>query len=741
MIPSRLYVRDYMCYDDAYVDFNEFSAALIVGKAENNNEISNGVGKTTIFRSIEYALFNYADVNLENVIRDDSDKCSVTFDFIVAGQEYRVTRTRTRKGTSDLTLYSRTANVGSDIEALHTIKGNRYIPIEDKEQKYWKDISGRRAADTEKELAKLIKINLKTFRIFVHFMQHDFGGLTTATPEKRKLILKDALSLVIYSKLEKIAKEKASALTKEADRFKILIESLGDPDQAITMLSRRLLETDEEITNRADNVATWEAALAQLNKKVSKLVHEHANLESKFSNLLTKEQTLNAEKTRTETSIKEYTTKKFNIIQAAKETVAELKELEETQFKIIELDFHKIDILSEQIMSNKEKIAQLSLTIQNDMARSEKLKKPIPPYGECEECRQPITAEHRTICQKKLRVEYDEKVDNIRNCKKQITDLSAENNVYQQDINRLTLSKQHLESINNKIATRKKEVADKHALHDEYKALLDKFTQELENKIKELDDVAKELQKSSILEAKTIEKQIREEKEIVRYTETQLGLANKEFVHFSSGKAVIQHELNQKTEEKRKKLEHTKTLVELEAKLKMYPTVIQAFSSTGIPNLIIQNVLDDLQIEANNLLSQLKPGLQLSFVIEKTVEKTGDQADTLDIHYTVNGKKRYYENISGAMQLAVNFSLKLGLSFLLQKLSGVDVKFLLLDEIDQSLDKASVDFFADIVKFFQKDYTILVITHNDRLKDKFSHAILVEQDINMVSRARVVSSW
>ena len=57
------------------------------------------------------------------------------------------------------------------------------------------------------------------------------------------------------------------------------------------------------------------------------------------------------------------------------------------------------------------------------------------------------------------------------------------------------------------------------------------------------------------------------------------------------------------------------------------------------------------------------------------------------------------------------------------------------------MDKASVDAFADIVKFFQKDFTILVITHNDRLKDKFSHAIVVEQDINMVSRARVMSEW
>lgn len=741
MIPSRLYVQDFMCYDDAYINFNDFSAALIVGKAENNNEISNGVGKTTLFRSMEYALFNYADVNLENIIRDDEDKCSVTFDFIVNGQEYRCTRTRTRKGTTDLTLLSRTAVAGSEEEVYHTIKNNKYVPIEDKAQKYWKDISGRRSADTEKELTKLIKVNLKSFRIFVHFMQHDFGGLTTATPEKRKMILKDALSLVVYAKLEKIAKEKASALTKEADRFRTLIEAIGDPDANLAVLATKLANAENELSLRSGNVGNAEAKLSFLNEEVTKLISDHANLESKFSSLLGKEKTLNIEKTRTETSIKEYTTKKSNIIQAAKEVVAELKELEATQLKLIELDFNQIDVLSEKIVTNKERMAQLSLMIQNDITRSDKLKKPIPADGECEECRQPITDEHRTICQQKLKRELDEKLTNIRNCKKEIASLTAENTVHQQEILKLTNSKQHLESINNKIANGKKDVTDKRAAHDEYKALLEKFNQELEDKIKELDEVAKELEKSSIQEAKVLETQIKEKKNEIRQAEIGLSNANKEFAHFTSQKAVIQDQINTDTQSKRKKLEHIKTLGELEAKLKMYPNVIQAFSSTGIPNLIIQNVLDDLQIEANNLLSQLKPGLQLSFVIEKTVEKTGDQADTLDINYTVNGKKRYYENISGAMQLAVNFSLKLGLSFLLQKLSGVDVKFLLLDEIDQSLDKASVDFFADIVKFFQKDYTILVITHNDRLKDKFSHAILVEQDINMVSRARVVSSW
>ena len=41
----------------------------------------------------------------------------------------------------------------------------------------------------------------------------------------------------------------------------------------------------------------------------------------------------------------------------------------------------------------------------------------------------------------------------------------------------------------------------------------------------------------------------------------------------------------------------------------------------------------------------------------------------------------------------------------------------------------------------QKDFKILIITHDSKLKEHFSDAILVEQDMDMISRARVVSSW
>ena len=70
-----------MCYSYGFIDFSQFNAALIIGKIENNELYSNGVGKSTIFKAIEYLLFNQADVNLEKIIRDDMPSCKVLSKF------------------------------------------------------------------------------------------------------------------------------------------------------------------------------------------------------------------------------------------------------------------------------------------------------------------------------------------------------------------------------------------------------------------------------------------------------------------------------------------------------------------------------------------------------------------------------------------------------------------------------------------------------------------------------------
>ncbi len=742
MRPLRLYIENFMCHEKSYIDFTQFSSALIVGKMENNDNYSNGVGKTTIFKAIEYVLFNQADVNMEKIIRDDTTSCKIVMDFLIGDQEYRIARTRTRKNT-DVSLFQRNSVDGLETEVYHTITNEVYDPFADKKvmETYWKDLSGSRAGDTEKDIAKLIKINPKSFRSTIHFLQNDFGGLPTATPENRKKILKEALNLAVYTKLEKIAKDRATAIGKDIEKNKTLLESLGDPQKDLLDLATKVVEAEQLMTEKQNVLAEVNKELAGYNTKITELTTEHANLESKFASLLAKEKTVTAEKTRLETSVKEYQSKRANVTKSAKELVLEVESLKADQAKLVALDYSQIDILNEKKSQLKEEVTHHNVAIKNSLEKVEENKIPLPTGSVCKSCRKPMTDKDRKEHKSHIDKETVDLQKSVADAKTAIVALNKEILGYDQTINSLNLSKQQLDGINTRITAKNKEYADKRSLHDEYSALLEKFTNELALKGEELQIVQEELQNSSLEEAKVIQKKIEGEKKNVATIMVKIGGLNKEITHYNSTLAVLRHSIEQKTNDKTKSEEIKKILAELEPKYSMYPSVVQAFSSTGIPNLIIQNVLDDLQIEANNLLSQLKPGLQMSFFVEKTVEKTGDQADTLDINYQINGKERYYEQLSGAQRLAVTFSLKLGLSFLLQKMIGTDIKLLLLDEIDQSLDKASVDAFADIVKYFQKDFTILIITHNDRLKDKFSHAILVEQDTNMISRARVVSSW
>jgi DNA repair exonuclease SbcCD ATPase subunit len=739
MKPLRLYIQGFMCFDRAFIDLTQFSAALIVGRKDNNDHHSNGVGKTSIFKAIEYVLFNEADVNLEDVILDGAPFCQVVLDFLIGDQEYRLSRKRTKKGTTDLTLLQRNAQPGGQSEVYHT---DDHFPFLDKKNtdNYWIDKSGSRTSDTEKDLAKLIKFTHKSFRSTVHFIHNDMTGLATVTPEKRKGILKEAFGLMIYPKLEKMAKDKASQILKDCEKHATLIAGLGSPQQDLQELSSRLAEIDRTLNIKQIELSNLEADIKSQNDLVSTLVEKHSQLESKFTSLVSQEKDLISEVSRGETSVKEYTSKCSNVVKVAKDIIAEINQLKDKQTKLATINYGQIDILTEQVDRNKEQIAQHNQMIKSNLLRYEELKVPLPEGSICQKCRKPMSNSEREDCQKHIDQDIASLRKEIENSKKTVIKLNAEVVSCQQTINSLNLSRQQLESINIRLTDKTREYQDKNQLHKDYREVFDKFKRESDEKKKQLLALQEELKNTSLKEANDLKDLILIEKQKEHTLLTKSKALHKEITHFSNNKAIVQHDIEQKNQDQVKKNNLSDALKELETKYAKFPSVIQGFSSTGIPNLIIQDVLDDLQLESNKLLSLLRPEMQLSFSVEKTTDD-GEQADTLDIKYTVNGKKRYYEQLSGAMRLAVIFSLKLGLFFVLKNRVGIDIKFLLLDEIDQPLDKASVDAFAEIVKFFQQDFTILVITHNDWLKDKFSHAILVEQDINMISTAKVVSSW
>ena len=553
-------------------------------------------------------------------------------------------------------------------------------------------------------------------------------------------MLKETLSLAFYSKLEKIAKDKSSNLLKQIDKNELTIENLNGSDEDLEKINQNII--NENIL-----LKTCEKQLASCQEKLSNLTEENqqTNLliqgitnENKF--LISQKEKSVKEKKQIESSINDFINKKNLLLEDAKKLSSELKKLKEKKESLESVDFSKISSLQQKNESLQNSVKEKQINLESFNLKIEELKIPLPEGSSCKHCRQNLTKEHLQDCKKQILEDISKLELKVNFLKKEIIESNQELKNISLEIKNLNSQTAELSLINEKFSLKEKEIKDKKEIYNEYNKIIEDFNINLKDKVKEIEELENKINLSSLDKILELNNKIKETNQLIDSCKNNITEYSKQKSSLISSIAVLEHSLFSIKENISKKKDLIDNNKKLQEEYKLLPNVIEAFSSSGIPNLIIQNLLDELQEETNKLLNNLKPGLQLQFVVEKE-KKDGTFNDTLDILYFVQGKSREYEQLSGAMKLSVNFALKLGLSFLLQNMFDAKINLLLLDEIDQSLDKAGVDAFADIVKFFQKDFTILVITHNDYLKNKFSSGILVEQDKNMVSRAKVVSSW
>jgi len=730
MIPERLVIENFSCHERSEIDFSKFSSALIIGKVNGNDALSNGVGKTTIFKAIEYVLFNESEESLEKVIRDDATTCKVIIYFKVLNQLYRVSRSRNRKDVSDLSLHKR-SEVDAEINDIYTDNI-------DKNSVIWKDISSRRTGDTEKDLEKLIKLNFKAFRNTVHFVQHDFTGIATLTAEKRKAILKDVLQIAVYSKLEKIAKDKLLELNKELDKYAAQIDIISDPDKEIAECDNETAINLYAINLKQNELSVMQSNINALNEEIADINYKMSSIDTQSAAASSKELVANRELIRINAAISDYTVKKNGLACSAKIIISDIKSSKDKCRQLSQIvEDNSILMLEHDLSVIKERLMELQLNLTKLNEEQSELTLPMPDELSCKHCRQPMTIEHKNVCQQQInnRLAIIKKI--IIENKLEISTLQDKKSKLSISITQINNAKKEIDQVNNRLNLLQSDLSSKNQMYNEYKQMLDEQIGLLEKQNEVMRSIKEELKSFQTNELMAIKASLSSKKLLIESKNIEFAIINKELLNKQNLAAVLNHRIEKAKINKVKKDALIRKHKSLEERIQVYPGVIQAFSSAGIPHLIIQSVLDDWQIEANNLLGQLRPGLQLSFYVEKE-DSNGNARDTLDIKYSLNNRDREYGQLSGAQRVSIAFALKLGLSFLLQKMFGADIKLLLLDEIDQSLDKAGVDAFADIVKFFQKDFTILVITHNDRLKHKFGSAILVEQNQNMISNAKLI---
>jgi len=155
----------------------------------------------------------------------------------------------------------------------------------------------------------------------------------------------------------------------------------------------------------------------------------------------------------------------------------------------------------------------------------------------------------------------------------------------------------------------------------------------------------------------------------------------------------------------------------------------RAFGKDGVPALLIEQALPQLETKANEILERLSGGnMSVRFQTQRELKTSDRLKETLDIIISDSAGTRDYEMFSGGEAFRVNFAIRLALSEVLAQRAGARLQTLVIDEGFGSQDALGRQRLIEAINTVKADFAkILVITHIDALKDAFPTRIEVEK--------------
>jgi exonuclease SbcC len=189
--------------------------------------------------------------------------------------------------------------------------------------------------------------------------------------------------------------------------------------------------------------------------------------------------------------------------------------------------------------------------------------------------------------------------------------------------------------------------------------------------------------------------------------------------------------------------EEQKNIAERQQKLlskkEIYEKLIIAFGKNGIPAMIIENTIPELEEEANAILARLTDE-QTTVSFESLRElQSGEVKETLDIKIHDEMGIRPYELYSGGETFRIDFAIRIALSKLLTYRAGARLRTLVIDEGFGTQDEEGLQKLILAINAIQNDFDkILVITHLSILKDAFPVRIEVWKDPVLGSQFQLI---
>ncbi len=178
-----------------------------------------------------------------------------------------------------------------------------------------------------------------------------------------------------------------------------------------------------------------------------------------------------------------------------------------------------------------------------------------------------------------------------------------------------------------------------------------------------------------------------------------------------------------------KQNEQTKIMQALQSDINAHQLIGQAFSKNGIPALLIEEIIPELESEANLLLQKLTNNQAQIFIESVRDLKKGGIKETLDIHISDSAGIRPYEMFSGGEAFRIDFALRIAISKLLARKSGTPLQTLIIDEGFGSQDEEGLQKIMDALYKIQNDFAkIIIVSHLPLMKDNFPVHFVIEKN-------------
>lgn len=683
----------------------------------------NGAGKTTIFDIIPYALYGITTKGLraEDVINDKVEKnCHVWLEWKIDDDAYRVDRylKYRKKGASSITLSK-----------------NGEPPYKNG------------ANEVKAEVEKLL-VPQKLFLNTLLFGQKVKSFFTDLTDSEQKDIFRNIINLGKYVSYRENAVDKINTLTEEIADLQtdvnLNIKLVTDTQSEIGQLEEAETKFYTEKNNELDIL---KSDVDELQKILEGLITEKEEFDSlkiddKINEIHNRTQQISSD-----INIKERD--KSGIVFDINTRVTNKKaELEKQAIEKRDEIFEELDVKYDSITSEMDPLG----------------KKLASKSTECSEKLTEVKNQTRNVELRRNSIRSE--MDNIHNnilckedaecpeCKQQLVNKETKD-IFKDKHEKLSIEFNDLEEEFGKLNQFSKIIVEKH------KEESDKLARELSVLAKQLDEIS-ELKKAKaedikfrlgealkkltkLAETETKERVNALQKEI-DVLKIEIAEINKETMPLNTKKKeleILMVKVNDVISKVKSKEEviiyrsketfdasmldsHKVKMRSLSSKIKEYNNVMddkkedlkihefwkEAFSSSGIPSMLIDEAIPFMNKRVSYYLDKLSAGrFSVSFDTMKET-KSGEFRDKISINVVDNyTHANSRQKLSGGQTRLVDIATILTLGDLQTYIQDVSFNVMIFDEIFDSLDDENIKYVAGVLKELVENKSIFLITH------------------------------